>query len=96
MKYPDKLTLKNLVPSESDKVSLQSFTKNQRLALYNLTSILCLTMYDKDMRAASEALREIVRQNTFNPQLNKCDFDMTDAEKKLEQNPIILSSKKSE
>lgn len=95
IKYPKKLTLENLVPSVNDTISLKSIGKTQRLALYNLCTILLLTFYDKDMRAAAETLREMIRQNTLDEKVNKCEFDMTEAEKKRIQSPIITSSQKN-
>ncbi len=40
------------------------------------------------MRKAALELREIIRLNTLNAEKNKCYFDLSDAEKKLAQNPI--------
>ena len=91
--YPDKLTLENLVPSVNDVISLKSFSKKQRLALNNLCTILVLTMYDQNMRAAAEALKNLIRENTLDPKLNKCEFDMTEDEKKLAQHPILTPKK---
>ncbi len=86
--WPETLTLKNLVPSEVDIVSLRSMSKNQRLALFNLCEILRLTFYEKEMRAAAEALRETIRKNTLDPNYNKCDFDLTtDERKRLQSSP---------
>ena len=84
MPYPVKLTLKNLMPSETDKAALRLFSKQQRLALYNLCEIVRLTSYDKADRAAAEKFRELMRLNTLDPKVNKCEFDKTDKEKKLE------------
>ena len=95
IKYPDTLTLENLVPSDNDTISMKTMSKSQRLALYNLCTILVLTFYDKDKRAAAEVLRELIRQNTLDEKSNKCEFDMTEAEKKRIQNPILTPSQKN-
>jgi hypothetical protein len=91
---PDKLTLENLVPSVTDTTSLQTLSKPQRLALYNLCTIMMLTFYDKDMRESAEKLRDLIRKNTLDVKHNKCVFDDTERDRRLEQNPIILSSEK--
>ena len=84
MPYPTKLTLSNLIPSQKDRAVLRLFSKQQRLALYNLCEIVRLTSYDKADRAAAEKFRELMRLNTLDPKLNKCEFDKTDKERKLE------------
>ena len=85
MLYPDKLTLSNLHPSEEDKLLLRLFSSKQRLALYNLCEIFRLTFYDKEMRQAAKSLRELIRKNTFDGDRNKCEFDMTVADKKTRE-----------
>lgn len=67
---------------------MRSLSKHQRLALYNLCTILQLTLYDPAMRAAAQELRELIRKNTLKESYNKCDFDLTKKEKQLSQSPI--------
>jgi len=64
-------------------------SKEQRKALFDLCTIFILTWYDKDMRAAAQALRDLIRLNTLDPKINKCEFDKTQREKKLEVNPLL-------
>ncbi len=40
-------------------------------------------MYDPAMRSACEELRDLIRKNTLDEKHNKCDFDLTEAERKL-------------
>lgn len=68
---------------------LQSLSAKQRLALYNLCTILQLTSYDPHLRAAAETLRDMIRKNTLDMKNNRCEFDKTIEEKKLEASPII-------
>ena len=82
------LTLDNLRLSPQGQLALTSLSKLQRKALYDLCSILALTFYDKEMRAAAEALRDLIREETLDRNHNLCGFDKTEEEKKLEQNPI--------
>ena len=39
-------------------------------------------MYDKDMRAAAESIRDLLIKNTLTPN-NKCDFDMSEQEQSI-------------
>lgn len=82
------LTLSNLMPSEQDKLALQAHSKAQRLAHFNLCTILLLTSEDPADRKAALKLRELFRKNTLDPKHNKCDFDKTTKEKALEAAPI--------
>jgi|2_EtaG_2_1085320.scaffolds.fasta_scaffold12036_2 hypothetical protein len=91
-KYPEYLTLENLRPSESDRLSLKSLSKKQRLALYNLTSIFYLTFYDKEMRGAAQELQKMIMANTLDRNTNECSFDLSDEEKKRLQNPVVPPS----
>lgn len=62
---------------------MRLLSKRQRLALYNLCTILQLTSYKKEMREAAEELRELLRKNTLDGDRNKCHFDLTESEKKI-------------
>jgi len=51
-------------------------------------------MYDKDMRAAAESIRDLLIKNTLTPN-NKCDFDMTEKEKSIRSRKQIEDTKGS-
>lgn len=83
-----KLTLSNLQPSDKDKLAFLSLSKEQRLALYNLCTILFLTSEKSEDRESAKKLRELIRLNTLDPKHNACEFDKTAKEKKLDANPL--------
>ena len=69
-------------------------SKEQRVSLFNLCTILQLTSYEVTMRQAAQELRELIRKNTFDKQHNECEFDKTVSQKRLEANPIRSASQK--
>lgn len=88
------LTLSNLNLSETDKLCLKALSKEQRKALYNLGTIHTLVARESVDRQAAEGWREIVREVTLDVKYNKCEFDKTSKDKKLEKNPIRTASDK--
>src|SRR5689334_1376390 len=81
------LTLSNLRPSDQDKAALLAHSKAQRLAHYNLFTILALTAESPEERQFFWKARDTFRLNTLDPKTNKCEFDLTDDEKKLASRP---------
>jgi hypothetical protein len=65
-------------------------SKEQRRALYDLCSIFHLTFYEKEMRIAAQNLRELLRKNTLDGNRNKCEFDLTERDKKLLSSPSTI------
>lgn len=67
-------------------------SKAQRVALYNLCTILNLTSYDPAMRTMALELRDVIRKNTLNPKHNACSFDLTEKQKKILDTPPVRSA----
>lgn len=86
--WPERLTLDNLKLSPRGELVIKTLSGPQRKSLFDLCSIFHLTFYEEGMRAAAQQLRELIRKNTLDPTHNKCDFDMTDDEKKLAASPL--------
>jgi len=80
----EKLTLSNLRLSPSGELSLKSFNKEQRKALYDLCTVYVLTWYDESARKNAQEVRDLIRKNTLT-QNNVCEFDKTDDDRKREE-----------
>jgi hypothetical protein len=63
-------------------------SKAQRVAFYNLCTILNLTTHDPALRATTLDLRELIRKNTLDMKHNACSFD------EEEQRPVRSPSQK--
>lgn len=66
-------------------------SKAQRVALFNLCTILNLTTYDPALRVTTLQLRDLICKNTLNPKHNACSFDLTEKQRKILDTPAIRS-----